>query len=99
MISVFSVFKYKNNIFRLILFLRRYCFLSVLLCENCFVKLCVIAIRQKIQKENAKITNKQFTDVHKAQVLTYLKLDYYKRGLLLNFQVTTLKNDLKVVVN
>ena len=40
-----------------------------------------------------------FTDVHTAQVLTYLKLGNYKLGLLLNFQVTTLKNGLKRIIN
>lgn len=43
-------------------------------------------------------TVEQFTDVHIAQVLTYLKLGNYKLGLLLNFQVTTLKNGIKRVV-
>jgi GxxExxY protein len=32
------------------------------------------------------------TDVHKAQVLTYLKLSGHKIGLLLNFNVKLLKN-------
>jgi GxxExxY protein len=40
-----------------------------------------------------------FTDVHTAKVLTYLKLGNYKLGLLLNFQVTTLKNGLKRIIN
>lgn len=40
-----------------------------------------------------------FTDVHTAQVLKYLKLGNYKLGLLLNFQVTTLKNGLKRIIN
>jgi len=44
-------------------------------------------------------TVEQFTDVHTAQVLTYLKLGNYKLGLLLNFHVTTLKNGIKRVVN
>ncbi len=38
-------------------------------------------------------------DVHTAQVLTYLKLGNYKLGLLLNFQVTTLKNGIRRVAN
>jgi GxxExxY protein len=41
----------------------------------------------------------QFTDVHTAQVLTYLKLGNYKLGLLLNFHVTTLKNGIKRIIN
>ncbi|MCK5468194.1 MAG: GxxExxY protein, partial [Cyclobacteriaceae bacterium] len=40
-----------------------------------------------------------FNDVHIAQVLTYLKLGNYKLGLLLNFQVTILKNGIKRVIN
>lgn len=41
----------------------------------------------------------EFTDVHVAQVLTYLRLGNYKLGLLLNFQVTTLKNGIRRVIN
>jgi GxxExxY protein len=44
-------------------------------------------------------TVETFTDVHTAQVLTYLKLGNYKLGLLLNFYVTTLKNGIKRIVN
>lgn len=39
------------------------------------------------------------TDVHKAQVLTYLKLGNYKLGLLLNFHVSTLKQGIKRIIN
>lgn len=38
-------------------------------------------------------------DVHLAQVLTYLKLNNYKLGLLINFNVSLLKNGIKHVVN
>jgi GxxExxY protein len=44
-------------------------------------------------------TVEQFTKVHTAQVLTYLKLGNYKLGLLLNFHVTTLNNGIKGVIN
>lgn len=44
-------------------------------------------------------TVEAFTDVHTAQVLTYLKLGNYKLGLLLNFHVTTLKNGIKRIIN
>lgn len=44
-------------------------------------------------------TVEAFTDVHTAQVLTYLKLGNYKLGLLLNFYVTTLKNGIKRIIN
>jgi len=39
------------------------------------------------------------TDVHLAQVLTYLKLGNYKLGLLMNFNVIKLKLGIKRVVN
>jgi GxxExxY protein len=35
------------------------------------------------------------SDVHVAQILTYLKFGGYKLGLLINFNVTLLKNGLK----
>ncbi|HOW31320.1 MAG TPA: GxxExxY protein [Bacteroidales bacterium] len=40
-----------------------------------------------------------FTDVHTAQVLTYLKLGNYKLGLLLNFYVSVMKSGIKRVIN
>ncbi len=39
-----------------------------------------------------------FTDVHIAQVLTYLKLGNYKLGLLINFHVSLLKNGIKRLI-
>lgn len=44
-------------------------------------------------------TVEAFTDVHTAQVLTYLRLGNYKLGLLLNFHVAVLKNGIKRVIN
>jgi GxxExxY protein len=38
-------------------------------------------------------------DVYFAQTLTYLKLGNYKLGLLINFNVTLLKNGIKRIVN
>jgi GxxExxY protein len=38
-------------------------------------------------------------DVHFAQLLTYLKLTNCKLGLLINFNVTLIKNGIKRVVN
>ena len=38
-------------------------------------------------------------DVHMAQTLTYMKLGGYKLGLLINFNVTLLKNGIKRIVN
>lgn len=43
-------------------------------------------------------TVEEFTDVHMAQLLTYLKLGNFKLGLLLNFNVTTLKNGIKRII-
>lgn len=40
-----------------------------------------------------------FTDVHTAQVLTYLRLGHYKLGLLINFNVVLLKNGIKRIIN
>lgn len=39
-----------------------------------------------------------FNDVHTAQVLTYLKLSKCKIGLLINFNVTSLKSGIKRLV-
>ena len=41
----------------------------------------------------------EFSDVHLAQILTYLKLSNLKLGLLLNFNVTKMTQGLKRVVN
>jgi GxxExxY protein len=38
-------------------------------------------------------------DVHMAQTLTYMKLENYKLGLLINFNVALLKNGIKRIVN
>lgn len=38
-------------------------------------------------------------NIHLAQTLTYLKLGDYKLGLLINFNVSLLKNGIKRVVN
>lgn len=40
-----------------------------------------------------------FTDVHTAQVLTYLRLGNYKLGLLINFHVALLKTGIKRIIN
>ncbi len=40
-------------------------------------------------------TVETFTDVHIAQILTYLKLGNYKLGLLLNFHTAVLKDGIK----
>lgn len=44
-------------------------------------------------------TVETFTDVHFAQLLTYLRLGNYKLGLLINFNVCMLKNGIKRIIN
>ena len=55
-----------------------------------------------IDKENKIIIElkavEELTDVHLAQTLTYLKLSGCKLGLLVNFNVTHLKNGIKRVI-
>lgn len=41
----------------------------------------------------------ELTDVHLAQMLTYLKLGKYELGLLLNFNVKLLKHGIRRVIN
>ena len=43
-------------------------------------------------------TVESFTDVHTAQVLTYLKLRDYRLGLLLNFHVKLMKDGIKRII-
>jgi len=42
---------------------------------------------------------KKFEDIHMSQILTYLKLGKFKVGLLINFNVTSLKDGIKRVIN
>lgn len=42
---------------------------------------------------------KALTDVHLAQLLTYLRLSNCKLGLLINFNVSLLKNGVRRVIN
>ena len=44
-------------------------------------------------------TVEMLTDVHTAQLLTYLKLGNYRLGLLINFNVKVLKQGLKRLIN
>jgi GxxExxY protein len=55
-----------------------------------------LLVENKVVIEVKTVEN--FMDVHTAQVITYLKLGNYKLGLLLNFQVTTLKNGIKRII-
>jgi GxxExxY protein len=42
---------------------------------------------------------KKIEDIHVAQVLTYLKLGKFKVGLIINFNVSSLKDGIRRVVN
>ncbi|QFZ53513.1 GxxExxY protein [Oceanihabitans sp. IOP_32] len=44
-------------------------------------------------------TVESFTDVHSAQILTYMKLGNYPLGLLINFHTKLLKNGIKRFIN
>jgi GxxExxY protein len=44
-------------------------------------------------------TVEEFTSVHFAQILTYLKLGNYPLGLLINFNSKILKNNIKRFIN
>lgn len=56
-----------------------------------------LLVNQKVVIEIKTVV--EFSDVHIAQILTYLKLENYKLGLLLNFHVVTLKSGIKRVIN
>ncbi len=44
-------------------------------------------------------TVEAITDVHEAQLLTYLRLGNYRLGLILNFHTTVLKTGIRRMVN
>ena len=44
-------------------------------------------------------TVEQFTDVHSAQILTYLKLGHFPKGLLINFHSKLLSSGIKRFIN
>lgn len=44
-------------------------------------------------------TVEQLTDVHYAQILTYLKLGHFPKGLLINFHTKLLKSGIKRFIN
>ena len=52
-----------------------------------------LIVEEKVVVELKHI--EQILDVHEAQLLTYMKLGGYKLGLLLNFNVTLLKDGIK----
>lgn len=56
-----------------------------------------LLVENKVVVELKTVEN--FTDVHIAQTLTYLKLGDYRLGLLLNFHVVMLKQGIKRIIN
>lgn len=56
-----------------------------------------IIVEEKVIIEIKSVEN--LMDVHKAQLLTYLKLSDRKLGLLINFNSAILKNGIKRIVN
>jgi len=64
---------------------------------------CELGYRIDLLVENKVVVEiksvEELTDVHMAQILTYLKLSKCKLGLLINFNVKRLTDGLKRVVN
>jgi GxxExxY protein len=56
-----------------------------------------LLIENKVIVEIKAVEN--LIDIHKAQLLTYLKLTNHRYGLLINFNVVLLKNGIKRIVN
>jgi len=56
-----------------------------------------LLVEKKIVLELKSV--KKIEDIHLAQILTYMKLGKFKVGLILNFNVLSLKNGIKRVVN
>jgi GxxExxY protein len=56
-----------------------------------------LVIERKIVVEVKSVDS--LTDIHLAQILTYLKLSKNRFGLLMNFNITLLKDGIKRVVN
>jgi GxxExxY protein len=56
-----------------------------------------ILVESKVIIEAKAIT--EINDIHIAQLLTYLKLSKCKLGLLLNFNVSLMKNGIRRIVN
>jgi GxxExxY protein len=56
-----------------------------------------LLVENKIVVELKSI--KEIESIHLAQILTYMKLGKYKVGLIINFNVSSLKDGIKRVVN
>ena len=63
---------------------------------NCGYRIDLL-VENKVVVELKSIS--ELSDIHLAQILTYLKLGNYKLGLLMNFNEFRLKNGIKRVVN
>lgn len=55
-----------------------------------------VCVERKVIIENKHV--KELLPVHEAQLLTYLKLTGCRIGLLINFNVTVLKNGIKRII-
>jgi GxxExxY protein len=64
-----------------------------------------VSVNRRVRKEGAKNAEmelksvEEINEVHLAQTLTYMKLGNYRLGLLVNFNVKTLKEGIRRVVN
>jgi len=56
-----------------------------------------LLVENKIVVELKSVKN--IEDIHLAQILTYLKLGKFKVGLLINFNVTSLRKGIRRVIN
>jgi GxxExxY protein len=56
-----------------------------------------LLVENKIVVELKSVKN--IEDIHLAQILTYLKLGKFKVGLLINFNVTSLRKGIKRIIN
>jgi GxxExxY protein len=63
---------------------------------NCGYRIDIL-VEEKVVIEIKSV--EELNEVHLAQTLTYMKLGGYKLGLLINFNVTLLKDGLRRVVN
>lgn len=52
-----------------------------------------LIVEERVIVEIKKV--EKLTDIHTAQILTYMKLSGHNLGLLINFQTTLLKNGIK----
>ena len=63
---------------------------------DCGYRIDILVERDKLIIENKAVS--ELTDIHLAQILSYMKLSNISLGFLLNFNVKSLKNGIKRVV-